>query len=205
MFIEIIDSLRCPRDHDETWLVAACNVITDRFVVKGKLGCPICYVEYPIDNGIADFRTGHGPLIRLSNAPWKSDGDHALRLAAFLNLTNPGGTVLLCGANAPCAAQVAALTQSRVIAVNPPCTIDDSELVATVMVESHLPFATASVDGIAVADSTFSPDEISRVLKPGARAVTPASTRLAGTLRELARDTNYVVAEATGPLLTLRR
>ena len=32
----MIDLLRCPREHEETWLVAAFNRMEGRFIVEGK-------------------------------------------------------------------------------------------------------------------------------------------------------------------------
>ena len=58
MFIELIDLLRCTKPHDETWLVAAFNTVSNRFVQEGKLGCPTCSAEYWIRDGVGDFSGG---------------------------------------------------------------------------------------------------------------------------------------------------
>ena len=55
MFIELLDLLRCINVHEETWLVASLRAISNRFVLDGTLGCPICHAEYRIKKGIADF------------------------------------------------------------------------------------------------------------------------------------------------------
>jgi uncharacterized protein YbaR (Trm112 family) len=55
VFVELIDALRCPRPHADTWLVAAAAETRDRCVVRGALGCPTCRAEYPITGGVAAF------------------------------------------------------------------------------------------------------------------------------------------------------
>src|SRR5688572_33340449 len=58
VFIELIDSLRCPVDHDESWLVASIVERSGRDIVAGTLGCPVCRAEYPIRDSIAVFGGG---------------------------------------------------------------------------------------------------------------------------------------------------
>src|SRR3954462_15554710 len=55
MFVEIVDALRCPRAHEESWLVLAAQRTEDRHVLEGTLGCPVCHATYPIHGGIAEF------------------------------------------------------------------------------------------------------------------------------------------------------
>src|SRR2546423_13307889 len=54
----MIDLLRCVNDHEDTWLVASFTQITNRMVIEGTLGCPICSAEYEITGGVADFTLG---------------------------------------------------------------------------------------------------------------------------------------------------
>jgi hypothetical protein len=204
VFIELIDSLRCPHEHEETWLVAAFNEMRDRFVVEATLGCPVCSATFKVKSGVADLRLITEARER-SIEQSQNDSESAMRLAAFLNLVRPGSVVILAGSHAPNAGTIAELTESRVFAINPVTRLQDSERVATVLADTRLPFATSSVDGIAVDDASFSVADITRVLKPGGRLVAPAAIELAGSIREIARDENYVVAEAVGPLLSLKR
>jgi len=207
LFIELIDLLRCPREHEETWMVAAFNKMNGRFVVSGKLGCPVCHANYAIEDGIPDLRTDPFFVALVDTPPRRVATDEAERLAAFLNLAREGATVLLAGHHADAARSVAELTMTRTFTIRPHPVVAhaDSELIATVLAGTRLPFATSSIDGIAIDDDQFSMAEISRVLKPGGRFVAPSATELAGNIRELARDENFVVAEAVGPLLNLRR
>src|SRR2546430_12044415 len=54
----MIDLLRCVNEHEDTWLVASFRQITNRMVIEGTLGCPICSAEYEIVNGVPDFARG---------------------------------------------------------------------------------------------------------------------------------------------------
>ena len=56
MFLELVDSLRCVRTHEDSWLIARADELVDRHIVQGELGCPVCEARYPIRDGVADFR-----------------------------------------------------------------------------------------------------------------------------------------------------
>src|SRR5215212_9056893 len=201
MHIELIDLLRCPNDHDETWLVAALHAVEDRLVVKAKLGCPICGASYVIAKGIADLRSHHEPI---SVQPGHADPDSAIRLAALLNLTRPGSFAILQGTHASAANQVTEMTQSRVIGLNSAAAVDDTELAAAVFSDSRIPLATDSVDGLALDEEKFLHDA-ARVLRQGGRLVIPAEATLPYGITEVARDAQNIVGEAIGQVITLRR
>src|SRR3954470_22746959 len=94
MFIELIDTLRCPTPHEESWLVLSSSRMAARHVLEGVLGCPVCKAEYPIHDGAADFR-------RAPPAPTSPAGPgepvQAMRLAAFLGLDDAHGFAVLMG------------------------------------------------------------------------------------------------------------
>lgn len=203
MYIELIDLLRCPRDHEETWMVAAFTKMDGRFVVEGKLGCPVCSASYAISDGIADLRVDSTIPARSEDSASR-DPDAAMRLAALLNLTRPGALAILEGNSARFAHEVSELGQCRVIALNPASRLEDSERVATVLADTRIPFASSSVYGISVSNDLLSSD-LARVLQPGGRAVLPARANLPGGLNELARDDQNVVAEYLGPMVSLKR
>jgi uncharacterized protein YbaR (Trm112 family) len=206
MFIELIDLLRCPVEHDETWLVAAFAKMDGRFVIEGKLGCPVCSASFPITSGVARFDARGVVRPEVSDARPFDDPDYAIRIAAMLDLTRPGMTVVLEGASAEVAKDLVEIAGSRVVTVNAHGSIKEAEGVAGVTAGNRLPLGTASVDGIVVGpDSTFSLTEAIRVVKRAGRLVGPSSmTPVAGT-RELARDDRNVVLESVGELVTLKR
>jgi uncharacterized protein YbaR (Trm112 family) len=203
MYIELIDLLRCPRAHEETWMVAAFTKMDGRFVIEGKLGCPVCSSSYNISDGIADLRVDSSIAAREESSA--SPGhERAMRLAALLNLTRPGALAVLEGSSGLSAHEVSEIGQCRVIALNPPSRVEDSERVATVLADTRIPFASSSVYGISMSDDR-SLNDIARVLQAGGRAVLPARIDLPGGLNELARDDQNVVAEYVGPIVSLKR
>lgn len=203
MFIETIDLLRCPREHEETWLVASFTTLRDRFVIEGTLGCPVCEAVYPVANGIADFSVAPAATAGPADAA-VNDPDAALRLAAFLNLLSPGNTAVLEGRNGAHAAELATITQSRVISLNPLAQVDDTELTSTVRATGQIPLASSSLAGVALENAGLA-GEAARVLRPGGRLVGPAGMILPPVFSELARDETHVVAESKGPLVGLSR
>src|SRR5687768_8190638 len=113
MFIELLDTLRCVRAHEDSWLVGSFDELVDRHVIRGTLGCPVCGAEYPVRGGVADFRAGDAGGERRAAAQG-GDGSEpsspdtpgsagppdeagAMRLAALLGLAEPGGVVILMG------------------------------------------------------------------------------------------------------------
>src|SRR5215218_3019294 len=94
MFIELVDALRCPIAHEESWLVAAAARMEYRHIVTGTLGCPVCHAQYPIERGVVDFRRDRGPGTASQATP---DERGATRLAALLDLTDGGGFAILLG------------------------------------------------------------------------------------------------------------
>ena len=206
MYIELIDLLRCPKPHDESWLVAAFNRMDGRFVIEGKLGCPVCSSSYPISCGVADFRSEPLSSSVESTSEVISD-DLPMRVAGMLGLTRAGAAVVLCGMPAAVAGAIAELANVRVVSANPTLVSKEAENVAAVHSEERLPFAAGSIDALMLSDDARGVDmtEAVRVLKTGGRLVAPANATLAGNLRELARDDRYIVAEFTGPLVGLSR
>ncbi|MGH7617800.1 MAG: hypothetical protein ACREPM_11270, partial [Gemmatimonadaceae bacterium] len=89
MFTPLVDTLRCPNAHDETWLVASIERAEERDIREGTLGCPVCLAEYPIRDGIVRFADVTLPALE---APREDD---AVRLAAALDLTEPRMTAVL--------------------------------------------------------------------------------------------------------------
>src|SRR3954452_9680362 len=92
MFIELVDALRCPAGHEERWLVAAPPRMESRHIVDGTLGCPVCKAEYPIRDGVADFRRGAGYVPTGAAHP---SAESAMRLAAMLDLADSQGYAVL--------------------------------------------------------------------------------------------------------------
>lgn len=204
MHIEFIDLLRCPNDHEDSCLVAAFYRMDGRVVVEGKLGCPVCGAEYFIRDGVAVFDQTHS-LSQRSAIGADTDGTV---IAALLNLARPGMLALLAGEWARAADAVSQLTGARMIALNSPSPSRDSEAVAEVHAGLPVPLAAHSLDGIALDATHATPallTEAARLLRPRGRLLVRGQARLSEAFHELARDSDQVVAEYVGELVSLKR
>jgi hypothetical protein len=209
LFIEMLDVLRCIKPHEDTWLVASFHTVSNRFVKDGKLGCPICKAEYQIERGVVDFSAG----ISLPNCDQaRAEASHrreelATRAGAYLNATEPGATFVLGGLWAYAAPDLASMAQVRVLALNPPGDLEESEMVGLLSVGTEIPLPSGSVAGVAI-DAWF-PATIThsalKVLRPGGRLVGPANIDPPSALIVLARDENYWVAEKAPEVIPIRR
>ncbi|HEY3745210.1 MAG TPA: hypothetical protein VGL17_03155 [Gemmatimonadaceae bacterium] len=209
MFIELIDLLRCTKPHDETWLVAAFNTVSNRFVEEGKLGCPACSAEYWIRDGVGDFSGGVSLPARDAEriATGHSREELATRAGAYLDATEAGATVVLGGLWAYAAEDLSKMSDVRVLALNAPSEVKESERVGLLRVASEIPLATGSVLGVAL-DAWF-PEGIAesaaRVVRPRGRVVGPATLAVPSGLTVLAHDDKYWVAEKPPEVIPIRR
>lgn len=206
MFIEFLDQLRCIVPHEDSWLVASFAEQQDRFIVRGTLGCPICFREYPIQAGAAYF--GVTPeSVSHEDAPAAADPDVAMRAAAFLN-ARERCTLALAGVWAASAHAVTELMPMRIFALNPASRMDDSEMVAVLYAKDAMPLTPSSIDGIALDVTTATEGTLLaalHALRPGGRLVAPASTPVPDGVTALARDEHYWVGETNPSLVMLHR
>jgi uncharacterized protein YbaR (Trm112 family) len=209
VFIELLDLLRCPKAHEETWLVASFKTVRSRFVESGTLGCPICHAQYPIEDGLADFTAGAGSG---SGAEHRALASHrreelATRAGAFLEATEPGATVLLGGIWAYAAEQLSDLAEVRVMALNPPPEVTETASVGLIRVVADIPLAATSCLGAAL-DAWFDSGIVVsavRAVRPGGRIVGPVAIPPPAELSVLAQDADYWVARTAPRVIPLRR
>jgi uncharacterized protein YbaR (Trm112 family) len=204
MFIELVDALRCPVPHEESWLVAAATRMEFRHIVEGTLGCPVCRAEYPVTRGVVDFRRApHASLP--SDAP--PDEVEATRLAAFLDLTDHTGFAVLLGAWSVHAPLLRSLVETPLVVVDPPEGTEGEPGISAIRCDGELPLATGAARGMAV--DSGAPARVAsavRATRVRGRLVLPADSPLPAGVRELARDAAVIVAEreaAASPPLTL--
>src|SRR6476661_547648 len=115
MFIELVDALRCPVPHEESWLVAAATRTEARHIVEGTLGCPVCAAEYDIRDGVVDLRrTGREPVPPSS----PGDAEQAMRLAALLDLSDSQGFAVLLGGWGAHAQQLASIVDLPIMLID---------------------------------------------------------------------------------------
>jgi hypothetical protein len=209
MFIELIDLLRCVNTHEDTWLVASFREVTNRMVIEGTLGCPVCSAEYEIRKGIVDFTRGDSIAdveVERAHASHQRE-ELATRAGAYLDATQPGTTIVLGGLWAYAAQGLAEIADVRVIAVNAPSGVEETERVGLVRIADRIPLATNSVHGVAV-DAWFGTptiEEAVRIVRPVGRVVGATSSPAPESAVVLAHDEHYWVAEKAPEMVSLRR
>lgn len=188
MFAEIIEHLRCPRDHEPSPLVAAASRSEHRYIIEGVLGCPVCGAEFEVREGVARF--GDAPRI----APGEPSMETATRIAAFLELTDARGFVILAGRWAAHAGLVAQLVDTPLLLLNPPAGAS-LEGASAVIQGAVLPIAEGAARAAAVDPEAMDPLRCANAVRDGGRVLGPAALQLPDGLRELARDAREWVAE----------
>jgi uncharacterized protein YbaR (Trm112 family) len=207
--IAVIELLRCPAGHEESPLVASATQQRERRILQGTLGCPVCGATYAIDAGIADFRQGTDQAIIAASGDELGD-DAAVRLAAQLDLTEPGRMVLLFGAYARLAPSLSVMFDAVCIATNAPAAAEPHvALHASVLrIRGVLPLARLSLHGAAV-DALHAEmltlEQIRAVIRPKGRIVAPDGFDAPMGVDVLARDAREWVAVRGSDVLNLRR
>ena len=169
MFIELTDHLRCPADHDESFLVLLPGVMEGRSVRTGHLGCPVCGRTFELMDGVLD--TGDAPVPD-AGAGSALDAD---ALTTLVGLHGPGGYLTLVGPVGALWNEVAQLSPGvALVAVNPPATVKDSAGLS-VLRGGRLPLKSQAMRGVVLgrpfADEPHWIEEAARVVLPGLRVV----------------------------------
>src|SRR6266480_256221 len=175
--------LRCPEPHGEAFLVMSTGEMLGRMVRSGILGCPICRREFPVVKGIVDF-SGKGkgetgnvgdtqPTFPVSRFPFPAVDPETLQ--ALLDLSGPGGYVVLVGSAARHAVGLAALMGGiHFIGINAPADVEELPVLSLLACETVIPLRRAMARAVVVGPERASPpglNEALRVLLPGRRLV----------------------------------
>jgi uncharacterized protein YbaR (Trm112 family) len=183
MHIELTEMLRCPESHREEMLVLSTGEIRDRMVRSGLIGCPVCHKEYPISRGIVNFRrtkervssdmsSGPRPAYRPPSPLPSAD---AARLQALLELSGPGGYVVLVGSAVRQAPRLSSLMEGiHFVGINAPLEMEEQPMLSLLYANERVPLRTSVSRGVVVgADLATSPwlVEAHRVLLRGRRFV----------------------------------
>jgi hypothetical protein len=201
LFIELTEALRCPRDHEESYLVCVPAVMDGRRVVRGILGCPACQAEYPIEAGTVDFSGGPDADVSPPSllAP-RSSSLTAEAVQAFIALRGPGGYVLLVGSAGRLGAELAErLERVHVVGVNPPEGTVPTAGFSVLRSPEGSPVKRRSMRAVVVgadaaAQSAWLDAALDTVL-PGLRAVIEDEAARPAGFEELARGAGVVVGE----------
>ena len=182
MHIELTEMLRCPERHEEGFLVLSTGEMLGRMVRSGMLGCPVCGKEYPIVRGVAHFSGGG---MRDAGSVASGEPTHLASrishpadvqtLQALLDLSGPGGYVLLLGSAARHAVGLAGLMGGiHFVAVNAPDDVEELPVLSLLACETMIPLRQTVVRAAVVGPDRLGPEwlaEARRVLLPGRRLV----------------------------------
>src|SRR3989454_1638702 len=152
--------LRCPEAHEEAFLVLSTGEMVGRMVRSGLLGCPACQREYPIVQGVAHFSasgTGGELTPRPTNAvaagaPPRSPDTQTLQ--ALLELSGPGGYVVLVGSAARHAVGLAGLMGGiHFVGINAPSDVAELPVLSLLVCDKLIPLRRAMARGVVVGRS----------------------------------------------------
>jgi uncharacterized protein YbaR (Trm112 family) len=168
MFIELTDHLRCPEDHEESYLVLLPDRVEDRSVRAGQLGCPVCGRTFEVVDGVLDV--GGAPD---GSADDPGPGPDAL--TALVGLNGPGGYLVVVGG--PGRDWRALAERHRgvgLVVMNPPAGVRDEPGVS-VLRGGRLPLKSRTMRG-AVLGAGYGGEtawiaDAARVVLPGLRVV----------------------------------
>jgi hypothetical protein len=186
----------------------------ERDIVSGELGCHICGARYPVENGVADFRALGSDAVaspeRAPGAPGNPDlpalpygadpTELALRAAALLEITSPGGVVVLAGQWSAAAEPLAfgdISERVHILALDPVTDLESGNGISIALSGRRPPLRPATVRGMALDESHADPDYVAsaaEALRPGARLLAPLSSPLPPGLAELTRDDRFRLA-----------
>jgi uncharacterized protein YbaR (Trm112 family) len=166
MFIELTDHLRCPADHEESYLVLLPDRMDARSVREGRLGCPVCGRSYSVVNGILDL--GGEVLASPQSTLLEPEA-----LTALMGLGGPGGYLVLVGSPADRWPEVSELNAGvGLVALNPGSRIEEAPGISIIR-SAMLPLKARSMRGV-VLGSPYGDDpawvaDAARVVLPGLR------------------------------------
>jgi uncharacterized protein YbaR (Trm112 family) len=191
MLVDLLDRLRCPVPHDDSWLVATALVTQHRHIVEGSLGCPVCRAEYPIRDGVVWFGGEEVPAAEITGEAVRPA--EATRLAALLSL-NELGVFVLGGAWGVLADELAKLMPARLMLVSPPGIATGWSVVRGTA--DSMPFAIGSSMGIAIDRASGRlAAAAARTLTARGRLVAPADTPVPAEIVVVADDDRHWVGE----------
>src|ERR1700694_560933 len=154
MHIELTEMLRCPESHPLDVLVLSTGEMLGRMVRSGIVGCPVCRREYRIVNGVVDFTgsekreggRGKAGALPPSRLPLPADPQ---TLQALLDLSGPGGFVVLLGDATRHAAGLAGLMGGiHFVGVDAPADIEESLILSLLRAPGMIPLRPAMARGV---------------------------------------------------------
>src|SRR2546430_2441566 len=171
--------LRCPEPHGEAFLVMSTGEMLGRMVRSGILGCPICRRDCHVGKGIVDFSgMGKGeagnvgdtqPSYPVSRFPFPAVDPETLQ--ALLDLSGPGGYVVLVGSAARHAVGLAGLMGGiHFIGINAPPDLEELPVLSLLVCRGMIPLRQTVARGVVVGSDRLGSDLLAdarRIVLPG--------------------------------------
>jgi uncharacterized protein YbaR (Trm112 family) len=195
MHIELTEMLRCPEPHELGFLVLSTGEMVGRMIRSGLVGCPVCRREYRIVEGIVDFGgRGKGEEGRVHPSP------DAQTLQALLDLSGPGGFVVLVGDAARHAEGLAALMGGiHFVGVNAPSGVEELPILSLLRAPTSIPLrpsiARAVVVGGDVASAPWLTEAAAVLLRGRRYVVEGAAFEAPAGIKQLASGQGLWVGE----------
>jgi uncharacterized protein YbaR (Trm112 family) len=206
MHIELTEMLACPEPHAPDVLVLSTAQMKGRMVYFGLVGCPKCRKEYQILNGVVDF-TGRGKGEVAAGAQPKAGAQLVAPLPpdatvqALLDLSGPGGFVVLLGEATQHAPGLAALMGGiHFVGINAPAGVVASPSLSLLVAPRSIPLRASMARGVVVGASMASTpwlEDAVRVLLRGRRLVMESSGEPPAGMAYLAEADGLWVGEKT--------
>ncbi|HTR20126.1 MAG TPA: hypothetical protein VMH88_04660 [Gemmatimonadales bacterium] len=187
--------LRCPEPHRDALLVLATSEMNGRMVWRGVIGCPVCDRQYEIIDGIVDFTEVAGVepgqrTVRRTPAPPSPASPDAQTLQALLDLSGPGGFVVLVGSAARNAVGLAALMGGvHFVGINAPEDVGELPVLSLLQTDHVIPLRGAMARGVVVGAEVATEAwmaEASRILLRGRRLVVESERARPAGMTQLA-------------------
>ena len=194
MFIELAEHLACPAAHAaQPHCILMPDTIASRMVEAGTIACPECRAEYLIEHGVVRF--GTPPTEHTPHAV-----PDAAVIQALLELSGPGGYVVLLGSAATLDGRLASLQEGvHMVSVNGPT---DARSDTTCLTSADMiPLRTAMARGVVVGgEYAHSPwlQEAERVLLRSRRLVVLGEVPPPSGVEVLASGDGMVVGVKAG-------
>ena len=215
MHLLLTDRLICPRCGPGFGLILIADLLENRRVIEGSLGCPNCRDRFPVRGGFGDLRppprsTGdEAPDLEPPSSP------SAMEVAALLGLTDGPGNVALVGDVAGHATSLAELVPGvEFVGIAPGLRgWQEAEGVSRIDAGASLPFSDGSLRGVGLSAEGKPPmagepsmvGELARVVAPSGRIAVWGRVRdweralRSEGLEVLAVEETAVVVKRTAP------
>ena len=155
-------------------MVLSTGEMVGRMVRFGLVGCSVCHKEYLITNGIVDF-VGSVPAPPPPHAAPRLPPPDAATIQALLELSGPGGFIVLVGDATRHAAGLGALMAGvHFVGINAPSEMEELPVLSLLRVGSVIPLRQAIARGVVVGRDLATSSwlvEALRVLLRGRRLV----------------------------------